>query len=251
MHVRAEGGRWGAARGLLGAARRGVVPLLAAAAMESYSRAYPFIARLHVLHDLSECMPVLRATRSGDASGAGLAEGVEGLHWDARHRLMAASHKSRALSTHTQRCVLGLLAGEGGGAHARGLLAQSWLVESRECATGQVAAASFALRNAQQHGLDADAVLLEECGLLQRLGQQYRALVLLEPSETDAAHLDMQIANGEGATVYRTSCHIFGIDWGGMMIAGERDRVKLAERLLLATQLIVEVHSFIARQTLQ
>ncbi len=52
----------------LRAARAEIVAPLSAAAMESYTRAYPHLVRLHMLQELSDAAALLQASRSGLAS---------------------------------------------------------------------------------------------------------------------------------------------------------------------------------------
>ncbi|CAI5488259.1 unnamed protein product, partial [Closterium sp. Naga37s-1] len=53
-----------------------VLPALAAAAMESYDRAYPVLVNLHALHEIEACIPVISACSAAAAGGGG--QGVSG-----------------------------------------------------------------------------------------------------------------------------------------------------------------------------
>ena len=104
--------------------------LLSAATMESYSRAYPFLTRLHILQEietgcgLTQCLPQSRVnidpsksinshTNSNNENlniSVDLTEKsimLQDLYWDKRLNLMSPSVRERSTTLAVRRCILG------------------------------------------------------------------------------------------------------------------------------------------------
>lgn len=67
-------------------ARRSIMAPLSAASMESYTRAYPFLVRLHMLQELSDAAVLLQ-----EGSVASLSERQRRLRWEERLNVMQSS----------------------------------------------------------------------------------------------------------------------------------------------------------------
>ncbi|RYE96336.1 MAG: hypothetical protein EOO41_04710, partial [Methanobacteriota archaeon] len=97
--VAAAGGA-GGVRAALAAARADIMPALAAASTESYSRAYPFLLRLHSLREVEQCMDMLCIR---DASARSLA--LKQRQWDVRLRMVTPSLAQREPLLAVRRAV--------------------------------------------------------------------------------------------------------------------------------------------------
>ena len=91
---------------------------------------------------------------------------------------------------------------------------------------GKVESARVALRNAESFHLSPSIVMLEECKLLKESGQVNKALMILEPVEIDCEAI-MKICNGSIVNEQLRSLEA---------------KTELAERLQLATHLMVDSH---------
>lgn len=179
-------------------ARDFIGPFLSAASLESYSRAYPYLVKLHLLHDLERSFDVVN-------SGQPFSELIENDYADERAKMLASSTKHRSLPENIQRAILNMIKSP----QAFSMLAQSWLEESRKCKEN-VDAARFALGNARLFGLDAGTLLIEECRILKETGQSYAALHLLEPSEIDGPSIE--ILSERGMRPYFVRKRLFKMD---------------------------------------
>ena len=104
---------------VLSTARREVMESVAAACKESYSRAYPFVTRLHILHEVADGFSLADAAyktrKERNSKAALLSESAEGaspteaedkptalekawgkLQWDKRAKLMSASDRQQS-----------------------------------------------------------------------------------------------------------------------------------------------------------
>ena len=71
---------------VLAEARRAIMAPLSAASMESYTRAYPFLVKLHMLQEASDAAVLLQ-----EASLAGTLERQRRLRWQERLKVTQAS----------------------------------------------------------------------------------------------------------------------------------------------------------------
>ena len=219
---------------------------LSAASMESHGRAYPLLMRLHVLQEIESGQQLLQpsatstlqhiSSHSLSASGTGTDGAVgttgvvpdrqkrlESLHWRERLHFTAPSTTGRSTLLAVRRCLLGI-------AGLPQLVAQNWLeLSSSLRRQGKLDSARIAVRNAEGCGLPPDQVLLQECRILRDSGQLSRALALLEPVEID------QLGINDALRLKRRNPAALP-----SYLATEERRHLLAERIHLATQLMVE-----------
>lgn len=169
---------------------------LAVAGMESYRRAYPLLARLHVLHEIEDGRLLRqnqkqRSLSSSAPSSVSLSTLLEEQHhWHLRLEMTSPSinHLSlllavrrsifEGLSSHSRGLAVGSgdpvcverdskLAGEW-----RGMVADNWLCLSQSLRQlRKFDCARIAIRNAETCGLDEHIVTMEECRLLKDAGQ--------------------------------------------------------------------------------
>ncbi len=194
---------------------------LSAASMESYNRAYPLLARLHVLQELESGYAAMSARGDSPAHTTGLRESlVREAMWEKRLSLTSASTGQRTTLLAVRRTILGLC-------DLPHLIADNWLQLSTSMRQlGRFDSARVAVRNAESCGLNSEEVLLQECRILRDSGQVGRALMLLEPVEVDVQAVDRALKS-------RKSGLPSNLD-------DEDKRRRLAERIQLATHLMVD-----------
>ena len=167
---------------------------LAAAGMESYRRAYPLLARLHILHEIENGYQMLKdqvgvpTEGSGSsASNASLLSKLENkYHWQLRLEMTSPSINHLSLMLAVRRNVLGVLSGEDkydgdihvaemrkkGASDWNRLIAENWLCLSQSLRQlGKFDCARLAIRNADRCGLDEHIVTMEECKILRDTGE--------------------------------------------------------------------------------
>ncbi|CAM9291538.1 unnamed protein product [Discosporangium mesarthrocarpum] len=236
-------------------ARADVMAGLGAASMESYRRAFPFLLRLHSLREVEQVFDINtmsdghyqkgRTNRDQDrAQGSEeKLEALSALYWEGRLAAMPASLRQLAPVLAVRRAALELLGVEG-------LEAKNWLsLAKRARAAGQFAVSGAALRRAGRLGTCQARMEIEEAKLAHSREGVHRALLLLEPVETDVkdlrrlAQVDRARSHSEGRK--GTSVHqrltVAGgpfVEEEGNMI--EDERLQIAKRLLLATYWTVE-----------
>ena len=104
-------------------ARQQTMGLLSAASMESYTRSYPFLTRLHILQEIELGSQLLALTPSLPLSSSPLThrddsfsphsvavrplQSIHGLYWDQRLDLMSPSFRDRSAALAVRRCILG------------------------------------------------------------------------------------------------------------------------------------------------
>jgi hypothetical protein len=97
--------------------------LLSAASMESYSRAYPLLTRLHILQEIEsgnrlvnqldvsdaaiKCNNALNLSRKNSLKLVRDREKLKELHWEERLQLMTPSFRERSTTLAVRRCILG------------------------------------------------------------------------------------------------------------------------------------------------
>lgn len=154
----------------LNAARKEVLNSLSAASMESYTRAYPFLIKLHVLR---ECEMAYTLVRQRDSSAR--AELLHQWEWPERLRMTMPSLALQEPLLALRRAIYRMF-------DLKDLEASSWLDLARAArAAGHPTTASFALLHASQLG--SDVASLQTAKLLYSQGQVHRALMELEPIE--------------------------------------------------------------------
>uniref|UniRef100_A0A7R9VTK1 Serine/threonine-protein kinase ATR n=1 Tax=Chlamydomonas euryale TaxID=1486919 RepID=A0A7R9VTK1_9CHLO len=171
-------GKFEDVRAGLVAARADIMAILPAISQESYVRAYPSVARLHMLQEVHDALTLMQE-RQGSGTSAG-ASGTQQLNQRFRWReRLAATQASLAiqeplLSLRRQLADLLGLPGEAG------LL---WLQHSKLCrATGHPEAASTAALHALAR--DVPGAVLEHAKLLWHTDQQQRAVEELQAALT-------------------------------------------------------------------
>lgn len=222
---------------------------LSAASMESYTRSYPLLTRLHVLKELEhgyflvngvalkshtdslsdhEALELCGQDIRGQSSNLRKEEMIQSM-WDWKNRLkmMVPSTQPRALILAVRRIILGL-------ANLPLAVAENWF----ECSTslrqcGQVDGARIALRNAENFGLSKERTLVHESNLLKDNGQIAKGLVLLEPMELDIAAIRDLLRP-------RSSRAHHHPDVLPEELRTSERRSQFAARLLLATKWMVE-----------
>jgi serine/threonine-protein kinase ATR len=224
---------------------------LSAASMESYGRAYPLLTQLHVLSEMESGYKLVNeATKSDETSSGNARKLLEDWRWGDRIKFMAPSERQRSLSMAVRRSLFGL-------AELPDQVEANWLHASKSMRLlGQFDAARIALRNAEQHGLRAEDALLEECRILKGSGQIHRALTMLEPVEIDLLSSDLKgivreynsAVSSSGSSTRGTSKQQRELQAAiknaesklPAYLASKLQRFRFAERLLLATQLMVD-----------
>lgn len=194
---------------VLSEARRSIMPALSAASMESYSRAYPFLTKLHILSDIETGFAL---TQADDVAFSTI---LNEYHWNEREHMMASSATFQSTQTRVRRAILSMSTLT---FDSKTALIESWLHECK-LRSGNVESSRYALRNALMHGLDEDVALREECSILNSIGQSYVALTLLEPASLDIARVLEQTNSGNVSL---------------------ENKQKIAEKLLLATKFMFE-----------
>ncbi|PSC70468.1 serine threonine-kinase ATR isoform X1 [Micractinium conductrix] len=152
---------WGALQGDLERARAEVMGFFSAAAMESYSRAYPHLVKLHMLQEVADVAGSLQ--REG-----GSAEWQISLRWEDRLRLTQSSLASQEpiLALRRQLAALSGKAAEAG---------ECWLQLAQLCrGTGHYETATTAVLEAVASRVPSAP--LEHVQLLWDKGQPYRAV---------------------------------------------------------------------------
>jgi serine/threonine-protein kinase ATR len=193
---------------------------LSAACMESYGRAYPMLARLQSLHELQSGYEL--CLQDVDRDDSNKKDFLEALGWESRLNFMSPSVPQRSAILAVRRSILGVC-------KMPQQVAQNWLQLSDSMRRlGKFDAAHLAVRNAESFGLDAESVLLQECRILRESGEVARALMLLEPVEVDQAAIHIALRNNRQ-----------GVAWPACLDS-ELKRKALAERIKLATQLMVD-----------
>jgi hypothetical protein len=153
-------------------ARREVMSSLSAASWESYTRAYPFLLKLHVIREVEMAMELVRLP-----DPAARAEVVRGWAWDARLRITTPSLALQEPLLALRRALYRMF-------DLKEFEAAGWLDLARAArAAGHPDTASFALLHAAQLG--ADVASLQKAKLLHSQGDTNRALLELEPVERD------------------------------------------------------------------
>jgi len=204
-------------------ARQATMSSLSAATMESYGRAYPYLTRLHILQELESGFELLQIQGTTvDECRVARENLLRQWQWNERLEMMSPSQQQRSTLLACRRSILTA-------ANLPHLVADNWLGVSKAMLhLGRFDAASFALRNAESAGLNSAVVLLQECQILKESGQINKALMLLEPVEPD---LDI-IRSIQGSS--NSSITFTG------ELANRESRLQFAERLQLATKLMVD-----------
>ncbi len=195
---------------------------LSAASMESYTRAYPMLTRLHVLQEIEAGYSLAKHSGLADSLEA-REQRLKESHWEQRLALMSPSISQRATVLAARRSVLGICGMDPA-------IAQNWLQLSKSMRQlGRFESARMAIRHAESSGLNAEEVLLQECHILKNCGQGSKALSMLEPVEIDVAAIDRALKGGRKKNGTLPTC-----------LDSEEKRHRLAERIQLATQLMVD-----------
>ncbi len=166
---------------------------LAAAGMESYRRAYPLLARLHILHEIENGYQMMKdqigatTTNSTGGNSASLVSMLEDKYnWQLRLEMTSPSINHLSLMLAVRRNILGVLSGEDqnycdglvAGTREKSssdwnrLIAENWLSLSQSLRQlGKFDCARLAIQNADRCGLDEHIVTMEECKLLRDTGE--------------------------------------------------------------------------------
>eukprot|EP01034_Spumella_vulgaris_P021660 gene21660-27701_t len=208
-------------------ARIQTMSALSAASMESYNRAYPMLTRLHMLREIETGFSQM--VMGGSEKGRGGADvsdtstTQEVVQWGQRLELMAPSISQRTMVLAIRRSLLGICGRDSA-------IAQNWLQLSTSMRQlGRFESARMAIRHAESCGLNAEEVLLQECRILKDSGQISKALSMLEPVEIDVAAIDRVLKSSRKKPSLLPAC-----------MDSEEKRHRLAERIQLATQLMVD-----------
>lgn len=157
----------------LASARAHVLPGLAAASMESYGRAYPYLLKLHGLSEVERAAELATTTKDMHVRRSIL----RSWEWSARLRLTQTSMAQREPLLALRRCIYRLF-------DMPELEADAWLELARTArAAGHASTAAAALLHASVLG--ADVAPLQTAKLLAAQGAPHRALLELEPVEAD------------------------------------------------------------------
>jgi hypothetical protein len=157
------------------AARLDVLSGLSAASMESYSRAYPFMIRLHQLREIEMASELVRRPLRDQSEATH--EIIRNWDLEARLRITAPSLVLQEPILALRRTLFSMLG-------LRDLEARGWLELARAArASGHPSTASFALLHAAQLG--EDVASLQSAKMLYAQGHVHRALTELEPVEPD------------------------------------------------------------------
>lgn len=158
------------------AARFDVLSGLSAASMESYSRAYPFMIRLHQLREIELAAELVVQRPLRDQSEA-TREIIRNWDLEGRLRITTPSLALQEPILALRRTLFSMLG-------LQDLEARGWLELARAArASGHPATASFALLHAAQLG--EDVASLQSAKMLYAQGHVHRALTELEPVEPD------------------------------------------------------------------
>jgi serine/threonine-protein kinase ATR len=195
--------------------------------MESYSRCYPGLVRLHILRELEQGMEMscAAASRLGSEtsnSHSFVADyiGDDGFRWSQRISVISSSTKQRDEVLSIRRAIFGLL-------RDHTSVANLWLQSSESLRlAGRFDSALNSLRKAESFGLDAEVALLEHSRILKGNGNVRKALLLLEPDETLMNELKIRAT--------QTPKHPMDLSAIGL------EPQQLATRLHLSTQWMVE-----------
>jgi tetratricopeptide (TPR) repeat protein len=164
----------------LESARLGVMSSLAAASMESYTRAYPWLVRLHCLREMERAADLIRVPDAASRDNM-----IAAWDWDSRLVLTspsAAVREAVLAPRHTLFRIFDMRDREAG----------VWLDLARLARTaGNHAAASAALLNARSLG--SDIADIQASKLLYLQGHVHRALQLLEPVERDLGAVEERL----------------------------------------------------------
>lgn len=151
----------------LDAARAEVMGHLSAAAMESYTRAYPHLVKLHMLQEIAD-VAFTFVTATNDVRNANSNRRLHSLRWGERLALMQPSLSTQA-PVYALRQQLASLGG------FSEVAAQCWLQNARLCrARGHFDAAGHAVLEAAARGVFGAA--LEQAELLYAKGEHMRAI---------------------------------------------------------------------------
>lgn len=203
-------------------ARSEVMSSLAAASEESYSRAYPFVLKLHALREIEQ--GVVTALRERDP-----AKRHEALFqpWASRLRMVHPSlNESREPILALRRSIARILG-------LRDMEADTWLDLARAArAIGNIPQATQALLHAADLG--SDIASIHQAKLLYAQGQVHRAILELEPIERDLeAVVKAHTERYEAAANDRANNHAH-------FEAVERQKKLEAKKVLYATNWMVE-----------
>jgi hypothetical protein len=166
---------------------------------------------------------------------------LEKWRWGERLQFMTPSERQRSLSMAVRRSMFGL-------AFLQPQIEANWMQCSAAMRRlGQSDAARIALRNAEQHGLSGEDALLNECRILKESGQIHKALTMLEPKEIDVVSQNLRSrvkqVNSAMNDGRKESARAGASDEASRLpayLSSAEKRNKYAEKLLLATQLMVE-----------
>jgi len=204
----------------LASAREEVMLAVSAASMESYQRCYTPLIRLHVLNELEQGYSLLNQTASGPAPEQAASRALlEQWQWESRLNVMTTSIRLRAPVMAVRRTIFQM-------AQLHGLTAQSWVTQAvNAIPSGRFQLADAALRHAATLGMDSNALAIHEAELLHAQGNTQKALLLLEPVDTD-----LQVLRNRLADIIRNASPS----------ESEEYRFTTAERLLLTTSWMIE-----------
>lgn len=196
--------------------------------MESYSRCYPGLVRLHILRELEQGLEMAHAatTHSSGAEGNSIHSFIQerigdgGYRWSQRMSVISSSTKQKDDVLSVRRAVFGLL-------NDQQSVANLWLQSSKTLrASGRFDSALNSLRKAQLFAVDSEEALLEQCHILRGNGNVRKALLLLEPDE--ALLNDLKVRANQSPKQ--------PVDFQAMGVVPQQ----LASRLHLSTQWMVE-----------
>ncbi|CAM9686151.1 unnamed protein product, partial [Sphacelaria rigidula] len=214
-------------------ARADVMAGLGAASMESYRRAYPFLLKLHSLREAEQAFEVMYEGRNPSTRRASFLA----LGWDERLSAMSSSLRQLAPVLAVRRAAFELCSLED-------LQADNWLcLAKRARGAGQFAVAGAALRRACRLGMCQGKLAFQEAKLAREREGVHRALVILEPVETDVeslralVSLDTAAAAGGGGSS-SSSSRLPGEPLSAVL--DQEERLQIARKLLLTTDWIVE-----------
>eukprot|EP01038_Epipyxis_sp_PR26KG_P009200 gene9200-12410_t len=231
----------------LSVSRHQTMSSLATASMESYGRAYPLLTRLHILHEVETGYQLLSINGTTVEDTLLLREQfIQSAHWDNRLHHMSSSVSQRSIVLAARRSVLGIC-------EMPHLIANNWLELSKSMRKlGRYDSAKVAVRRAEgmllELGitypsssislLNKDDILLEECKILRENKQVNQALLMIEPAEIDIRSIVIDVQNWRKSLSPNNN-----LDSSYIIpnyISTEEKRIKLSNRILFVTQMLVD-----------
>ncbi|TMW55922.1 hypothetical protein Poli38472_008570 [Pythium oligandrum] len=196
-------------------ARLEIMGPLAAAATESYERAYPLLHKLHFLHEVEQGFSWLERSKSLEPDDRSH-EWTKQCPWDSRYEIMSASVKFRDPILALRRMMLQE-------ADLPGEVSRIWLQYAKMARKeGYIRTANSAVMHAE--ALDNPYASLERAKLMVAQDRVHQALQILEPVDIDATKLDFNVEDPH----FCAKNLLLATNW--MQESGQRQGKKVIER---------------------